>query len=311
MKRDELDEKFQHLANVRGETQIVLFAPIHPFVYAELIGIVNQLVSEEKTEVIDLVLNSPGGSAADAYRMIRLLKDHFSKVNIIVPFWAKSAATLVALGADQIVMSSMGELGPLDAQVSQDDETSPNGKMGSALVDEAVITRVENRAIDLHRKMFKEIFADEGISLNKNELSKEILDFTSQLYHPILDKINPRSIGKNSRYLEVGKQYALRILEQFHPEQNNDKQNRLVSLLVEECPDHGYVIDYHLLSRFLSNVITSGEMGKKYFEVLEELAIQVIRNELSQERDTIIVKRYDPIIRDQSSKSDFPEVVQK
>ena len=47
---------------------------------------------------IDFILNSSGGTADDAYRIIRTLKQNFETVNIVIPFWAKSAATLLSLG---------------------------------------------------------------------------------------------------------------------------------------------------------------------------------------------------------------------
>ena len=39
------------------------------------------------------------------------------RVRVIVPDYAKSAGTLMALGADRIIMSETSELGPIDPQV--------------------------------------------------------------------------------------------------------------------------------------------------------------------------------------------------
>lgn len=62
-----------------------------------------------KQEKIDFILNSPGGSPADAYRIIKILHQYYEKVNIVIPFWAKSAATLLSLGGNEIIMDNLAE----------------------------------------------------------------------------------------------------------------------------------------------------------------------------------------------------------
>jgi hypothetical protein len=65
-----------------------------------------------------LIVNSPGGRVEPAYLISKSLKSiahkHFS---VAIPRRAKSAATLLALGADQIHMGMISQLGPIDPQV--------------------------------------------------------------------------------------------------------------------------------------------------------------------------------------------------
>lgn len=72
---------------------------------------------------LDLMLNSPGGSIATAVKMVNMLwnADGDNLFRLVVPDEAKSAATLVALGASEIVMSNTSELGPIDPQVQGPD----------------------------------------------------------------------------------------------------------------------------------------------------------------------------------------------
>lgn len=81
--------------------------------------IYSALSKEPVSEKIFLVINSPGGSIESAYLISktcrRLCKGKFI---VGVPRRAKSAATLIALGADEIHMGLMSELGPIDPQVS-------------------------------------------------------------------------------------------------------------------------------------------------------------------------------------------------
>ncbi len=71
-----------------------------------------------KTENLDLVIHSPGGDGTAAEKMLDLCRKYCTgKLRVVVPLYAKSAATLVALGADEIIMGETSELGPIDAQV--------------------------------------------------------------------------------------------------------------------------------------------------------------------------------------------------
>lgn len=70
---------------------------------------------------INLLLHSPGGDGTIVEKMVDMCRAHLSgqnrKLRVIVPNIAKSAATVLALGADQILMGYCSELGPIDPQV--------------------------------------------------------------------------------------------------------------------------------------------------------------------------------------------------
>jgi ClpP class serine protease len=67
---------------------------------------------------IDLMVHSPGGQADAAERIISLARSYSGdNFEVIVPSYAKSAATIIALGADAVVMSDSSELGPIDPQL--------------------------------------------------------------------------------------------------------------------------------------------------------------------------------------------------
>ncbi len=83
------------------------------------------LYAVNRDEPLELMLNSPGGSIGTAVKLVNMLwsapstgEDIFK---LVVPDEAKSAATLVALGASEIVMSNTSELGPIDPQVQDSD----------------------------------------------------------------------------------------------------------------------------------------------------------------------------------------------
>jgi len=66
---------------------------------------------------LDIILHTPGGLVIAAAQIARALKAHKGKVTVFVPHYAMSGGTLIALAADQIVMSKHAVLGPVDPQI--------------------------------------------------------------------------------------------------------------------------------------------------------------------------------------------------
>lgn len=68
-------------------------------------------------DILYLVINSPGGDGTVAEKIIEMCRSYCKAFKVAVPDRAKSAATMIALGADEIVMGYASELGPIDPQV--------------------------------------------------------------------------------------------------------------------------------------------------------------------------------------------------
>lgn len=68
---------------------------------------------------VDLVLHTPGGLVLAATQIARAIHKHPGKVTVFVPHYAMSGGTLIALAADQIVLSPHAVLGPVDPQLGQ------------------------------------------------------------------------------------------------------------------------------------------------------------------------------------------------
>jgi len=66
---------------------------------------------------IDLILHTPGGLALAAEQIAHAIKRHKAKVTVIVPHYAMSGGTLIALAADEILMDEDAVLGSLDPQL--------------------------------------------------------------------------------------------------------------------------------------------------------------------------------------------------
>lgn len=68
---------------------------------------------------IDILLHTPGGLVLAAEQIAEALKRHPATVRVLVPHYAMSGGTLIALAADQIVMDHNAVLGPVDPQIGQ------------------------------------------------------------------------------------------------------------------------------------------------------------------------------------------------
>ena len=82
-----------------------------------------------ESERIALIVDSPGGEGRSAYSLARLLQRHCDGWTAVVPRYAKSAATLLVMGADRIYMGRDAELGPLDAELA--DSSSRADQLGA------------------------------------------------------------------------------------------------------------------------------------------------------------------------------------
>ena len=67
---------------------------------------------------IDLILHTPGGLVLAAMQIARAVEAHPAKVSVIVPVYAMSGGTLIALAADEIVLGEFSVLGPIDPQIA-------------------------------------------------------------------------------------------------------------------------------------------------------------------------------------------------
>ncbi len=74
------------------------------------------LFNASPSQPLHLLLVSPGGDGEVAVRLVRSAQARCSELTVIVPDIAKSAATLLALGADKILMGPASDLGPVDPQ---------------------------------------------------------------------------------------------------------------------------------------------------------------------------------------------------
>jgi ClpP class serine protease len=102
----------------RQETVGLLGVPLYRFIDIDDSEAVLRAIRMTPDETpIDLVLHTPGGLVLAAEQIAYALRDHPGKVTVLVPHYAMSGGTLLALAADEIRMDAAAVLGPVDPQL--------------------------------------------------------------------------------------------------------------------------------------------------------------------------------------------------
>ncbi|WP_456426508.1 SDH family Clp fold serine proteinase [Desulfurobacterium sp.] len=128
---------------------------------------------------IDLILHTPGGLALAATQIASALIKHKSPVRVIVPHYAMSGGTLIALAADEVIMDPNAVLGPLDPQLGQFPAPSviKAYKMKNVnLKDETLILAdVAEKALNQMKNTIKRILIAKGKKEKQAEEIAELL----------------------------------------------------------------------------------------------------------------------------------------
>lgn len=95
------------------------------------------LFDVDRDRPLHLLLASPGGDGETAIRMVRSMQARCTELTVLVPDLAKSAATLLCLGAHRVIMGPGGDLGPVDPQLQLGGRSLASAKEIVAAVNEA------------------------------------------------------------------------------------------------------------------------------------------------------------------------------
>ncbi|WP_216896153.1 SDH family Clp fold serine proteinase [Nocardia alni] len=169
---------------------------------------------------IDLLLHTGGGDIDAADKLITMVRKKVGtgRLRVIVPDYAKSAGTLMALGADSIVMSDTSELGPIDPQVIRSDR---NGN------------RVRHSV-----KNYLDAYEDHRKALQKNPD-----DATARL---MLDKLDPETVRLYTSIMTRARELAENKLKVGMMQHNGGNWTQAASALLDTTrfQTHGQPISW-------------------------------------------------------------------
>ena len=183
---------------------------------------------------VALLIDSPGGQARTAYQLGSFLRRRCGHYVALVPYNAKSAATLLALGATEIIIGDFGELGPLDVQVEDPDRE----EVGSALNEVSALERLNAVSLESIDKVMMFLLARTGKRIET--LLPHITRFVAETMRPLYEKIDTVHYTQTSRVLKIAEEYAVRLLL---PYRSGREAASIARHLIEHYPAHDYVID--------------------------------------------------------------------
>jgi len=191
---------------------------------------------------IALYLYSTGGITIAGYSLVNLIREFCDEFIVIIPFRALSTATLIALGANEIIMTPMGQLSPIDPSVEHplgpvvQLPGQPEGRIAPVNVEDV------NAFLDLAKREF---------GLSSETSLKEVFGILAGRIHPL-------ALGAVQRSREQIAFLATNLM-QYHTTDKR-KVKRVVNTLIRERFTHSYIIGRSEAERTLElNIMRPGE----------------------------------------------------
>lgn len=208
-----------------------------------------------------LLLTTYGGDPDAGYRLVRAIKRYYSDFILYVYGSCKSTGTLIALGANKIIMSDFGEFGPLDIQLAKDDELSNTSGLSYlqslTSLNEQIFRSFESSFLNLKRKS--------GFTITTKTAAEIGTKLAVGLISPISAQLDPVKLGEVQRAIKIADAYGKRLCE----------DTSIVSRLIAGYPSHGFVIDYEEAKRIFPNV----HFVNQQEAMLERMLFHIVRSE--------------------------------
>jgi len=272
-----MDKKsfIQQIEKLRKSRVVTYFTsdrpgPINARVAMDIIPVVSkQLQTIGKTQTIDLFLYSAGGDTMVPWRLVSMIREYCGKFSVLIPYKAHSAATMIALGADEIVMSDLSELSPIDPSTANvfnpQDPQNPQNKIPISVEDVMAY-------FDLAKNKF-------GIK-NDQELSHIFSKFVDS--NP---QIHPLALGNVNRIHNLIRILAKRLLKSHKTSMKEEEIEKLVDYFTEKLYSHQYYIgrreakdDLGLKTVQYANSSLSKAMTDLYEEYKNEMDLGALWN---------------------------------
>lgn len=182
---------------------------------------------------LTLVLTTYGGDAHAAYRLARILRSLYKSIRLIVAGPCKSAGTLVAIATHEIAFSPLGELGPLDIQVSKRDELISRG---SGLDTLQTFSLIRGWAFATFESYMLQIVEKSSGSISTKMACEVAGRLVADLFEPLISQVDPHRLSEVQRMMTIAREYGTRLSP---PNLKPDALNTLINAY----PAHEFVID--------------------------------------------------------------------
>lgn len=237
--------------------------------------------NKKKRRKGSLILTTYGGDPNAAYRIARLLKRTYGGFSLYVFGFCKSAGTLLALGADEIIMSEFGELGPLDIQIPKVDELNHE----SGLVYSQALLALRAHAFDFFEECYLSLKQRSGGTISTKTASTIASSLAVGMIVPLAEQIDPLKVGEATRALDISFAYGKRLTQNINA----------LTRLINEYTTHGFVIDWEEARDLLGNV--------RQLDDKERVAFESLVASLRTPKQNLSVAFIDEILEDTSANN--------
>lgn len=199
---------------------------------------------------LDIILHSPGGSPEATESLVDLLRRRFNSIRFIIPSIAKSAATMLAMSGNEIILGMDAELGPTDPQMVLNEKISP----ANAILDQ-----------------FE--YAKKDLSGSSNNLPAWL---------PILQQYGPSLLTQCQNAIKLSKELVTKWLGDYmfgsHSRANMQKAALVGRYLADKKHlSHSRSVDITYLKSKGVNIKYTSELTPDLTEALEDIHLAVMQ----------------------------------
>ncbi len=216
--------------------------------------------SSPKRDNVVLIMTTYGGDPDAAFRVARYVKRKYKKFTLFVFGYCKSAGTLLALGADEIVISDFGELGPLDVQVTKDDDF----RSESVLDIQQALSVIGSQAFEMFESYLLNLISGTQALITTKTAADIASSMAVNLLSPISSQIDPLRLGEMNRLMNIALAYGQRL---------KPEGIEVIKDLIYNYPSHSFVIDYEEAKKLFDCVREPTELESD----LEEIIFPLVR----------------------------------
>lgn len=210
---------------------------------------------------IDLILYTRGGDVLTPVRLAHLIREYTEHFAVLVPFRAYSAGTLLCLGADEIVMGKMGELGPIDPSVVN--AFNPPDPASAC-------ARVPVNVEDVYSYL---ALAREKAGVSETQLAG--------IFNQMVERIHPLALGNVHRNYLLIRSLAQKLLQLRRQPPEPDNARGIVDYLTEKLYAHNYMISRREAGGEIGLPVTvpEPEMEKTLWQLYRDYAAELTLDE--------------------------------
>lgn len=172
---------------------------------------------------LDLFIYTRGGDVLTPWRLVHLIREYTPRFNVLVPFRCYSAGTLLCLGADEIVMGKMGELGPIDPSVvNAFNPQDPNNPAARIPVN------------------IEDVYSYLALAGEKADAGRN--DQQAKAFILLAERIHPLALGNVHRNYLLIRSLAKKLLSMHQQPLKEDEIEHIVDNLTEKLYAHNHMI---------------------------------------------------------------------